>query len=155
MVLDFTSLAGNLLVLYRMDKKLFNRILILDDDPASQYLARLTMEETGLAEEIDTFPTAKEGLDFVRAHCLDEHAAHEDCPDLILLDINMPAMDGFDFLDALEMLGKNHLIRKVVVVLTSSDFPRDKEKMQAYGVRSFIVKPLTEEKVMKLVAMGG
>jgi CheY-like chemotaxis protein len=137
-----------------MDKKLFNRVLILDDDPASLYLARLMMKEAGIAEDIVTFQTAKEGLEFIKAHCLDDHAAKEECPDLILLDINMPGMDGFDFLDALEILGKKHLIRKVVVVLTSSDYPRDQEKMQSYGVRSFIVKPITEEKIMELGAKG-
>ncbi len=135
-----------------MDMKLFNRVLILDDDPASLYLARLMMEETGLAEAIATFYTAREGLEFIRTHCLDEHAAREDCPDLILLDINMPGMDGFEFLDALEMMGKKHMIRKVVVVLTSSSYPRDQEKMHAYGVRGFINKPVTEEKIMELVS---
>jgi CheY-like chemotaxis protein len=136
------------------DKKLFNRVLIIDDDRASLYLARITLEETGIATEVAPVQTSKEGLDFIKARCMDQHAAPEDCPDLVLLDINMPGMDGFDFLDALKLLGQKHLIRKVVVVLTSSSNPRDLEQMLAFGVRGFITKPITEEKIMQLVAKG-
>jgi hypothetical protein len=75
-----TTIFVSYKVYYPMDKKLFNRVLILDD-LASLYLARLMMEETGIAKNITTFQTAKEGLDFVRVNCLDEHAAEEECPD--------------------------------------------------------------------------
>ena len=135
-----------------MDKPLFNRVLVLDDDPASLYLARLTLEDINLAQEVATFHTAVGALEFITAYCFDERAAEENCPDLILLDVNMPGMDGFSFLEQLQFLCRQQLFHKVVVVLTSSDNPRDQDRMKSYGVRGFIVKPLTEEKVMHLVA---
>ncbi len=135
-----------------MDQKSFNRVLVLDDDPTCLYLARLTLEEMNIAQEVDTFRTAVNALEFITTRCLDEYAAKDYCPDLILLDINMPGMDGFDFLEQLELLGRQHVMRRVVVGITSSANPRDQDMMQSFGVRGFIVKPLTEEKVMQLVA---
>ncbi len=63
-------------------------------------------------------------------------------------------MDGFDFLEGLVALGQAHLIHKVVVVLTSSAHPKDQQRLNALGVKSTLLKPLSEEKVMALVAKG-
>lgn len=131
-----------------MGKKLFNRILIIDDDPASTFLAKLTIEDMEVAEEVATLHSALEALDFVCQRCMNEHAARADCPDLILLDINMPVLDGFGFLDALQQLGQHNIIHTLIVVLTSSSYPKDQQKMLTYGVRGYLTKPITEEKIM-------
>ncbi len=129
----------------------FQQVLIIDDDPSSLFLARMTLEEMQIAQEIKPVKSAGEGLSFLRTNCINGQGESENCPDLILLDINMPGMDGFDFLDCLKALGQQDLISRVVVALTSSDAAKDRVRMQTYGVRHFMVKPLIEEDIRQLV----
>jgi CheY-like chemotaxis protein len=133
-------------------KKLFNRILIIDDDYPSAYLTQFILEEMQASEQIMLSSNGKDGLLFIQKYCMNEHVADAQCPDLILLDINMPGMDGFEFLSELQELGQINLIHAVLVVLTSSNDQRDQDKMQAYNVRGFITKPITAEKLMNMLA---
>lgn len=137
----------------KQDGKPFNRVLIIDDDPASGYLARIAFEDTNAAEDIVVVQVAEKGLEFIKSTWMNDHAAKEECPDLILLDVNMPGMDGFEFLDELQKLGKDNIIR-TVTVLSSSTSPRDKAKIDSYGIQAFIIKPITEEQIMALSSKG-
>ncbi len=129
----------------------YRQILIIDDDPASLFLARMTLEDMQIARKINPVQSAGEGLHYLRTNCLNGQSDQENCPDLILLDINMPGMDGFDFLDCLTALGQQELISRVVVALTSSSAAKDRERMQSYGVQDYLVKPITEEEIRHLV----
>lgn len=129
----------------------FQRIIVVDDDPASLFLAELTLEEANVNGSIHTFDRATKALQFIRDNCINAHSAEEGCPDLILLDLNMPIMDGFEFLEALRELGQQQAIRATVVVLTSSAHRQDQDKAASYQVRSFLTKPLTVEKITPLL----
>jgi CheY-like chemotaxis protein len=72
----------------------------------------------------------------------------QNCPDVIFLDVEMPEMDGFEFLDKLLALNKNNL---PIVLLTSSVHSRNQEKACMYKVKALIEKPLTEEKIERLL----
>ncbi len=130
----------------------FQRVLIIDDDAASLFLARLTLEDMQVAREVVSVQSAGEALHLLRSKCINEQGNGEECPDLILLDINMPIMDGFDFLECLKALGQQSLFNRVVVALSSYISPKVRERMQVYGVLHFIVKPLTEGKILELVS---
>ncbi len=129
----------------------FQRIIVVDDDPASLFLIELILEEANVNGSIHTFDRATKALQFIQAHCINAQAAAEECPDLILLDLNMPIMDGFEFLEALQELGLRHTIQATVVVLTSSAHRQDQDKAASYHVRSFLTKPLTVEKIKPLI----
>jgi CheY-like chemotaxis protein len=131
-------------------KKAFNRVLIIDDDYASAYLTRIALQDLDIAEEILTAKNGSEGLEIVKQHCLNKHAAKADCPDLILLDLNMPVMSGFEVVEELHNIGQSNLIHAKIVVLTSSSEPRDMEKMAKFGVNQYLTKPVTEEKILPL-----
>jgi CheY-like chemotaxis protein len=131
-------------------KKAFNRVLIIDDDYASAYLTRIALQDLDIAEEILTAKNGNEGLEIVKQRCLNNHAAKADCPDLILLDLNMPVMSGFEVVEELHNIGQSNLIRAKIVVLTSSSAPRDMEKMAKFGVKQYLTKPVTEEKILPL-----
>jgi CheY-like chemotaxis protein len=132
-------------------RKRFNRVLVIDDDTASRYLARAILEDMAIAKEVIPMPDAKEGLRFIEQYCINVHAALSHCPDLILLDITMPVMNGFEFLDALQEVGQHNILQAVIVVLTSSSNPKDQQKMLSYGVKGYITKPLTEQDIIDLV----
>jgi CheY-like chemotaxis protein len=129
----------------------FHQVLIIDDDSTSVYIAKAVFEDLGIAEKIISVSNGEEAIRYIEQHCMNENAAPADCPDLILLDINMPVMDGFEFLKALEFLDEKNLIRKRVIALTSSAYPKDKQQMEELGVSEFISKPITEEWVLSLI----
>jgi CheY-like chemotaxis protein len=74
--------------------------------------------------------------------------ANERCPGLVLLDIKMPVMDGFEFLQALHPLDQHEFIHSSVVILSSSINPRDIKAAQELGVKNYIEKLLTEKKLL-------
>jgi CheY-like chemotaxis protein len=111
------------------------QIVIIDDSDPDLLYARIVVEQARIADEVLTFGTALEALEFL--------AASPQPVDLILLDINMPEMGGFEFLDRFEALPAPHRHTAVVVMLTSSPDPQDRARAQTYGVvRSYVVKPL-------------
>jgi CheY-like chemotaxis protein len=111
------------------------QIVIIDDSDPDLLYARIVVEQAHIADEVLTFGTAIEALEFL--------AASPKPVDLILLDINMPEMGGFEFLDRFEMLPAPHRHTAVVVMLTSSPDPQDRARAQTYSVvRAYVVKPL-------------
>lgn len=115
------------------------KILLVDDDKAANFLNRLTLKASHVSCAVD------EALDGKHALNLLEQTG--DCPDLIFLDINMPVMDGFQFLDEFDARGKCHG-RCHIYVLTSS--VRDEDRHAALGyehVKGYFEKPLSPEHI--------
>ncbi len=124
----------------------------MDDDFASLFLARLVMAEANIAETVLTFQQPVDALYYLIQHCTGENAARETCPDLVLLDLNMPIMDGFEFLERLQEEGLSQFTQTRVVVLSSSNNPKDRQMVEHYKVRNFIQKPITENHLASLLA---
>ena len=123
-----------------MSRKL-NCILLVDDDEGTNVLNRMVIEELQCAEYIKTAYNGLEALDFLRSTTDGKHPQ----PELILLDINMPEMDGWEFLDEYYKLNTDQLGHVVVVMLTTSLNPEDEEKANAIpNIAGFLTKPLTE-----------
>lgn len=77
----------------------------------------------------------------------EKECRESECPTLVLLDVNMPVMNGFEFLEAydhLDITPKEHII---IIMLTTSLHPRDVERVQQLGIAGFMNKPLTKEKI--------
>ena len=121
----------------------FNKVLLVDDDEATNFLAALAIKNLNIANEIKV---AEDGL----IAC--EWIKHHNCPDIIFLDIRMPRMDGFDFLENLSAMNACKNVK--VVMLTSSCRSEDKTKALSYKwVVEYFEKPLTEEMIQKIAAM--
>lgn len=131
--------------------KAFNRVLIVDDDYASVYLSRVVLQDMNICQQVITACNGQDAIQKIKQYCLNEHVAKEDCPDLILLDIHMPIMNGFDVLTNLQQIGQSNHFQAKVVVLTVSSHPKDMEDMKAFGVNHYFEKPITEDKILSLL----
>ncbi|MBF9239341.1 response regulator [Hymenobacter sp. BT683] len=123
-------------------------ILLVDDDPTTNYLNRKLLVSMGASGEVLTALNGQEALAILNAKFQQVDAT---CPDLIFLDVNMPLMNGFEFLDAYRQLPAEQQGATVVVMLTTSLHPRDVERAQQLPVSGFLTKPLTREKVSEII----
>jgi CheY-like chemotaxis protein len=96
-------------------------ILLVDDDPTTNYLNQKLLTKMGVADQVLTALNGQEALAAVHTHCPADNAL---CPNLVFLDVNMPLMNGFEFLAAYRQLPLAQQLA-TVVMLTSSLHPRD------------------------------
>lgn len=126
--------------------KKINQILLIDDDEIANHINKLLIEDLQLAQHITVAHHGKEALEMISGR-----KVMTEQPLLILLDLNMPIMDGFEFLTALENGQNSHPENFYVVILTSSSNDRDVEIASRYKIYGYVEKPLTEEKVTRLM----
>lgn len=130
----------------------FNCTLIVDDDPVSCFINRELLSEQGLTEFSHAVSNGAAALDFIEKHCTPPNE-EKNCPNVVLLDLNMPVMDGFEFLEELKTRSLNLLSKFKIVVLTSSTNPQDLEKAKYYNVDGYLNKPLCTEKLRAILAL--
>jgi CheY-like chemotaxis protein len=122
-------------------KNMIPLVLSVDDDRVTQMLNKIILGRSGFCERIVPLMDGQQALSWLR----DAVAEHQALPNLILLDINMPVMGGWEFLDAID-----HYFNKYeyvnIVMLSSSINPDDEQKAQQYKrIISYLTKPLTME----------
>jgi two-component system, response regulator len=135
-----------------MNTKYLNSIDILmaEDDVEDQMLVRDAFREARLNNRLETVANGEELLDYLRRLPPYEAASR---PDLILLDLNMPRMDGREALEVIK--GDSELRTIPVVVLTTSGAEEDIVRSYDLGVSSYIRKPVTFDKLVKIVSALG
>lgn len=130
-------------------KKKLSCVLLIDDDEPTNFLNRATLEEAGCAEHIEVTQSGQEALDY-----LERTGENGPCalPNLIFLDINMPAMDGWEFLSRYNELKKTQRAEVVVVMLTTSLNPEDEIKARGMPtISGFRCKPLSRSMLDSLL----
>lgn len=115
--------------------------LLVDDDEATNFINELLIEELDFTENLLIAQNGREALDLIKDMCRQGASL----PQLILLDINMPVMDGFDFLDAFSALDCPDKEDTTIVMLTTSLHRKDIDKVKEAGVAGYLNKPLTRE----------
>lgn len=127
-------------------------VLLIDDDRISNWLYKTMLVRTELVEVVETIEKGKNAIDYLLLCCADPQDAETVCPDLILLDLDMPLINGFDVLNVLKQSERTAwLIPDRIVILTTTNKHSDMDRANAYGVHSFLVKPLTETKIKGVV----
>ena len=126
-------------------KKKLNLVLLVDDNEADNYLHKKIIKESGIAEYIEIAMDGEEALDFIIKRGKEgDGPGHALPPELIFLDINMPVMDGWTFLEEYDKLDDILKSKIVFVMLTTSVNPADKIKLEMRKERiDFVHKPLT------------
>lgn len=123
-------------------KNKLNCILLIDDDEPTNFLNEMVINHSGLAEKVVPTQGGREALEYLKST---ENGKHPQ-PDLILLDINMPAMNGWEFLEEYKKLSPEQQGKIVVIMLTTSLNPDDMDKANRIEeVKDFLNKPLTVE----------
>ena len=117
-------------------------VYLIDDDKLSVKLVSLLIAKNESCEEIHPFFNARSALDELQKNC-DNNSK---LPDIILLDLNMPVMDGWQFLDEFVLLPIKKEIN--IFIVTSSIDPVDIEMAKIYNtLKGYIMKPITSEKL--------
>lgn len=120
--------------------------MTIDDEPVDQMIYKRVLKRSGVVDTVVDFQLAEEALAYFRQQ---DHAR----PDIIFLDIHMPRMNGFEFLDAaIEEFGDD-FAECIVIMLTTSLDPADRERASRYPmVLNYFSKPLTVENVQQAVS---
>lgn len=123
-------------------------VLLVDDSPADLFLHRLVLEEEGCAEVIHEATNGARALEWLRA----AHAGEYPVPELVFLDINMPVLDGWGFLEKAtseNLVGEGTV---VVAMLSTSSAPRDRARATSIpSVVDHLAKPLTVEALRRVL----
>lgn len=120
-----------------MDNQL---ILLIDDDPMSSTYSSLIVKKLHPKVNLLSFQSGIDALSYLQNQ-------NNPKPNIILLDINMPVMNGWDFMEEFQQLS----LPIEVIIITSSNEPSDKEKCRTYkGISDLFIKPLSVENVKNL-----
>lgn len=124
----------------------FKRIMVVDDNPIDRYIAEKTIRKYHFSEEVLQMPSALEALKFISASAT--------LPEIILLDINMPEMNGFEFLAEYGALPEAIRTKTTVFMLSTSLNEDDiRTAEQNPYVKKFLNKPLNEETLNTIKTM--
>ncbi|WP_281227718.1 response regulator [Flavobacterium aquiphilum] len=127
--------------------KKLNSVLLIDDDMATNFISKMIIKKAGITDHIETVLNGKQALDYLTNS--GQYQKEDNIfpqPMLILLDINMPVMDGWEFAEAFEKLDENQKGHIIIVMLTSSLNPDDREKASNFkAISGFQNKALTLE----------
>lgn len=127
----------------------YDLILIIDDHLVDVFITSKIIESTQFAKKVLEYNSPFMALDYLRKN----ETEPEWIPDLIMLDINMPLVDGFRFMDEFAKLGENVRKKTRIVFLSSSLNPSEIERAEINPyVLKFITKPLTADKLKQLMA---
>jgi CheY-like chemotaxis protein len=126
------------------------QILLIDDTLTTIRLNQLVIEKVQKSAEVLTAPDGKAALEILQ-DCERKGGAF---PDLIFVDLKMPAMDGLEFYEKFKDQFQNRLANTKIVMLTTSLNSEDLKKATAAGITHYLNKPLTTNKVKEVFSLN-
>jgi CheY-like chemotaxis protein len=127
--------------------KKLKSVYLIDDDSINNFINARLIRRLGVSDDVLVSLNGKEAIE--NLHKIEE--AHTDCPTLIFLDINMPVMDGFEFVENYRKMNFVNKAEVVIYLITTSENVKDLDKAKDYPeIAGYINKPLTEEKIERI-----
>ena len=128
----------------------YRTIMLIDDNEIDNLINQKMIEAASITENIYTHTGAKSAIEFLK-NMEKMDVADKVLPDIIFLDIDMPLMDGFQFLDEFEKLSTVSKKKCKIVMLTSSINPQDFSRAKKYpNVKLYLNKPLSHDSILNL-----
>ena len=122
-------------------------ICLIDDDRIYQFTAKRIIELVNPSQKVLVFSNGKEAIDFFTHQAV----SNEQLPDVIFLDINMPVMNGWEFLEAYNLM-KTSLPKHISIYMVSSSVDeKDKIRSKSFDVKDFIEKPIDKEMMVEIL----
>lgn len=126
------------------------KLLVIDDDDINIFIMKKMVQKTGYETDMISKSNGQTAIDYLKELIKND----QPLPDLILIDVNMPVLNGWEFLELYELL---HIEKDIdMFMLSSSIYENDREKASTYRtVKGFICKPLSVEQVTELLQDAG
>ncbi|MEL6868084.1 MAG: response regulator [Bacteroidota bacterium] len=124
-------------------------ILLIDDDAPTNVYHRIIIEEGNFTDKIIVKTNGEEALEYLKSPFSDSHPR----PDLVFLDINMPRMNGWEFLEAYRQLDEHQKALNVIVMLSTSAHYSDLERAEKNpDIKEYRGKPLNEDMLEEIIS---
>ncbi len=126
-------------------KNKFKCILLVDDDHATNYIHRKILEKSGIVENVKVALNGQEALDFIEINNeIEKRGEVSELPSVIFLDINMPVLDGWEFLEEYDKLKMFKKEKTIIIMMSTSFNPDDEIKAKGINhVTCYKSKPMT------------
>jgi len=136
-------------------KPKYHTIMLIDDNEIDNLINQKIIESSNICKHIFTHTSGKSAIEFLKNMEKLATRIENVLPEIIFLDIDMPLMDGFQFLDEFNKLANETKKYCHIVMLTSSINPQDMNKSKKYDyVKKYVNKPLTQDSLKKLEVMN-
>lgn len=122
----------------------FTSILLADDNPTTNYLNQLLLKRLAVTDQLLTALNGQEALALLQTH---SPAATTAAPMLVLLDVKMPVINGFGFMEAYALLPGEQKQNVIIIILSTLLHSQDVARIRKLNIAGFLNKPLTEEKI--------
>ncbi|PSR53600.1 response regulator [Adhaeribacter arboris] len=123
-------------------------VLLIDDDPTTNFLHKRTLNRTQLTRTIQVAETVQEALDLLQS----PDWAEQEKPELIFLDLNLPGLTGWDFIDEYKKIESDNHNPPIIIILSASvNYDDEKKAKEIAEVAEFRRKPLTVEMLHEII----
>ncbi len=144
-------LSGKKIATMKKPKSKYNIAMLIDDNEIDNFINQKMLEGNNFSEKIFVYSSGKSALEYFKNIEQDEKLMKELFPDFIFLDINMPVIDGFQFLQEFQKMNQKSGDKCKIVILTTSVNPSDKLlSLKNKFVMEYINKPLTDATLKNL-----
>jgi CheY-like chemotaxis protein len=125
----------------------YKSVLLIDDDPVTNFLNHTIVTNLNIADEIHIRCNGKKALEFIEEYYL----LNKSLPELILLDINMPIMDGFEFLEQFENQPYKNKEKTLVIVISNLFTKNEIDILNQLEYPKYLYKPLKKKELMNIL----